>query len=81
MKKTPLFRYVGLAIKKNGEKFNYLKDNQHAREIETNCKFTIGKELDIWDEEDMCTYTYRILRMEGTGYNKTAEEIKERRTA
>ncbi len=69
--KTPLFRYVGLCIDKDVD--------THAREFEINSLYKKGDEVTIWDEEDRRSYTYRILRFEGTVYNKSAEEVARER--
>lgn len=65
---TNLFRYVGLTTG--------LRNNCHAREFETNHVMFVGNEMRIYDEDDRETYNYRILRIEGTAYNKTTGELK-----
>lgn len=68
---TPLFRYVGLCIDKD--------TTTHARQITINKYYDLGNEINVFDEDDMRTYTYRLLRFEGTVYNKSVEElVKER---
>lgn len=69
---TPIFRYVGLTTG--------LHDNCHAREFETNHVMFSGKEMEIYDDDDRCTYNYRILRTEGTVYNKADSEITAKAT-
>lgn len=72
-----VFRYVGLAIRKNGQKFTELPgEYQHARQISIDKYMEIGQELDWFDDEDMCTYTYRILRFDGSVYNKSKQELE-----
>ena len=79
-KAKAVFRYVGLAIKKNGESFAYLKDEwQHSRQITLDEKRKIGDTYDYYDPEDKCVYTYRILRFEGTVYNKDTKLIQRER--
>ena len=74
--RTPIFRYVGLAVKKNGVSFTYLPDYPHARQIAIDRCLEIGAELDWYDDEDRATYTYRILRVDGTVYNKSKQELE-----
>lgn len=69
--RTPLFRYVGLSLDKDIP--------THAREFEINSLYKKGDEVTIWDDEDRRTYTYRILRFEGTVYNKSSEEVAKER--
>ena len=72
-----VFRYVGLAVEKNGRSF--LSRNevecQHTREFEIDKALKIGEILDYYDNEDGCYYGYRILRTEGTVYNKDPKQL------
>ena len=63
---TNVFRYVGLNL-----------DLNQAYEVETDKLYKIGQKVDIWDSVDRKTYTMRILRIEGTVYNKSAQELAE----
>ena len=66
MKNTNVFRYVALNL-----------DLNQAYELETDKLYKIGQKTEIWDSADRKTYAMRILRIEGTVYNKSAQELAE----
>ena len=68
MKNTNVFRYVALNL-----------DLNQAYEIETDKIYKVGQKVNIWDSADRKTYAIRVLRIEGTVYNKSAREIEEKR--
>ena len=69
---TNIFRYVGLTTG--------LCKNCHAREFATDHIMFVGNEMKIYDEDDREAYNYRILRVEGTVYNKSSSEITPKET-
>lgn len=68
MKNTNVFRYVALNL-----------DLNQAYEIETDKIYKVGQKVNIWDSADRKTYAIRVLRIEGTVYNKSAREMEEKR--
>ncbi len=68
MKNTNVFRYVALNL-----------DLNQAYEIETDKLYKVGQKVNIWDSADRKTYAVRVLRIEGTVYNKSAREMEEKR--
>ena len=68
MANTNVFRYVALNL-----------DLNQAYELETDKLYKIGQKTEIWDSADRKTYAMRILRIEGTVYNKSAREMEEKR--
>lgn len=68
MKNTNVFRYVALNL-----------DLNYAYEIETDKLYKVGQKVNIYDTVDRKTYAIRVLRIEGTVYNKSAREMEEKR--
>lgn len=77
-----LVRYVGLSIEKDNQKYLVMNNLglQHTREFELNSDYyKIGDLYPYYDAEDNCTYTYKLLRMEGTVNNKTKQQVERER--
>lgn len=68
MKNVSVFRYVMLNL-----------DLNYAYELETNKLYNVGQKVNIYDTVDRKTYAMRIVRIEGTVYNKSAREMEEKR--
>ena len=54
-------------------------DLNYAYEIETDKMYKIGEKVNIYDSIDRKTYAVRVVRLEGTVYNKSAREIENER--
>ena len=54
-------------------------DLNYAYEIETDKMYKVGQKINIYDAIDRKTYTMRVVRLEGTVYNKSARELNEER--
>lgn len=65
MRTTPVFRYVAMDLTDN-----------YALELEMNKLLRVGQKIYQFDNTDRKTHEYRILRIEGTVYNKSTEEFK-----
>ena len=68
MKNTNVFRYVVLNL-----------DLNYAYEIETDKLYKVGQKVNVYDTVDRKTYAMRVVRIEGTVYNKSAREMEEKR--
>ena len=68
MKNTNVFRYVMLNL-----------DLNYAYEIETDKLYNVGQKVNIYDTVDRKTYAMRVVRIEGTVYNKSQREMEEKR--
>lgn len=55
-------------------------DLNYAYEIETNRLYKVGQKIYAYDTIDHKTYAMRIVRIEGTAYNKTKEQLLRERT-
>lgn len=66
VKNTNVFRYVCLNL-----------DLNYAYELETDKLYSVGQKVNVYDVEDRKTYAMRICRIEGTVYNKSAEQLAE----
>ena len=60
------FRYVVMNLELN-----------YAYELETDKLYKIGQRTEIWDSADRKTYSIKVMRIEGTVYNKSAQELAE----
>lgn len=77
-----LVRYVGLAMEEDGQKYMIVSrlGLQHTREFELNSDYYhIGDMYPYYDPNDRRTYTYKLLRMEGTVNNKTKQQVERER--
>ena len=54
-------------------------DLNYAYEIETDKMYKVGQKINIYDAIDRKTYTIRVVRLEGTVYNKSSKEIENER--
>lgn len=54
-------------------------DLNYAYEIETDKMYKVGQKINIYDAIDRKTYTMRVVRLEGTVYNKSARELNKER--
>ena len=54
-------------------------DLNYAYEIETDKMYKIGEKVNIYDVADRKTYAVRVVRLEGTVYNKSQRELNEER--
>ena len=68
MKNTNVFRYVMLNL-----------DLNYAYELETDKLYKVGQKVNVYDTVDRKTYAMRVVRIEGTVYNKSAREMEEKR--
>lgn len=67
-KATPVFRYVAIDLTDN-----------YALQLEMNKLLKVGSIINRYDPDDRKTHTFRILRIEGTVYNKTSDEVTKER--
>lgn len=63
---TNTFRYCVLNL-----------DLNYAYELETDKLYKIGQKVTVYDSADRKTYALRVVRIEGTVYNKSAQELAE----
>lgn len=63
--KTPVFRYVVLDLTAN-----------YALEVEVNKLYKVGDKFSYYDDDDRQTHEFRVLRIEGTVYNKSKAELE-----
>lgn len=54
-------------------------DLNYAYEIESDKMYKVGQKINIYDAIDRKTYAVRVVRLEGTVYNKSAREIENER--
>ena len=52
-------------------------DLNYAYEIESDKMYKVGQKIDVYDATDRKTYSMRVVRLEGTVYNKSAQELAE----
>lgn len=50
-------------------------DLNYAYEIETDRLYKVGQKIVSYDAADRRTYSMRVVRIEGTVYNKSAEQL------
>ena len=60
------FRYVVMNL-----------DLNYAYELETDKLYKVGQRTEIWDSADKKTYSIKVMRIEGTVYNKSAYELEQ----
>lgn len=68
MKNVNVFRYVCLNL-----------DLNYAYELETDKLYKVGQKVSVYDSVDRKTYALRVVRIEGTVYNKSQRELEEKR--
>lgn len=60
------FRYVVLNL-----------DLNYAYELETDKLYKVGQKITTWDSADRKSYAMKVMRIEGTVYNKSAYELEQ----
>lgn len=60
----PVFRYVVMDLTSN-----------YALELEINKLLKVGEVIYHYDEDDRKTHELRVLRVEGTAYNKSQHQL------
>lgn len=64
--KTPVFRYVAIDLTDN-----------YALQLEVDKLLKVGEIISRYDPDDRKMHNFRILRIEGTSYNKSFADLYE----